>query len=192
MNLLILGTTTAAESPSYRGTLRAHPYHVDRLPDSHPVNQAFFWYCEEGGELGAVHNLARARDLVHLYAALWPPQRFEIIEVTAERAEPMVGSSFLGFDISSGFGDSLLASGLELVRLPLLDTFSPERKTFLLPLLEVVQRFFQPKLNELGLFPRFEDAEFYLHCLRSIGRVEPGLFEEQAIIYKIIGVWKVE
>jgi hypothetical protein len=108
MKLRILRSVSALDSNIYRGTDRITPYYVDGLPDDHPVNQAFFWYCDEGGELGVVHDLARARNLVELYRALETSQYFEIIQLVDWSEGDLDLEKLLGYDLSAGYNYSLL------------------------------------------------------------------------------------
>jgi hypothetical protein len=55
MNLLILSGYRAprtAAYPQYRDIYRAHPNYLDSVPREDEINQLFFWFLEEGGELG--------------------------------------------------------------------------------------------------------------------------------------------
>ena len=63
-SIRILGKNYPRNAPNYRGTDRVLPYHCDELPDEHEANKAFFWFIEEGGELGVVHDLSKAKWLV--------------------------------------------------------------------------------------------------------------------------------
>jgi hypothetical protein len=112
MNLLILNGARdprAAEYPQYRGTYRAHPTYVDSAASDDEVNQLFFWFLEEGSELGLVHDPAKAlRYASLLNESLDATQRFEVVEVTSGAALPQVGVEFLGFDLSAGSNNSLL------------------------------------------------------------------------------------
>ena len=119
MNLLILNgprDSRADKYPSYRGTYRAHPTYCDSLPSDHEINQLFFWFLDEGGESGVVHNLAKALRYVELLNQHPLPGYgpFEVVEVTDRDAPAQAGGRLLGFDLSSGYNNSLLSSQLEL------------------------------------------------------------------------------
>lgn len=51
------------------GNKRTHPHHCDQLPDSHKINQLFFWFLEEGGELGVLRNVDKALRFAELARA---------------------------------------------------------------------------------------------------------------------------
>ena len=129
MNLLILGKTRHPEyvSLSYRGTSRFNPCYCEGLPEDHPANRAFFWFVDEGGELGVVHDLAKARNLVALYKALDPPQSFEIVEAIVGDEPPALSGEFLGFDLSCGFNNSLITTRLRVFKSP---ADMPEDRSF--------------------------------------------------------------
>lgn len=189
MNLLILGGKASGYSegnPSYRGTYRAHPYYCDQFPESHEVNQVFLWFIEEGGELGVVHDMEKARNLVELYRKCTGEQ-FEVVEVTTERDPPFVGTDFLGFDLSCGFNNSLLWWGLDLQRQ---GHQMKDNERVLNPLLRLVEEFFRPKLNSNGLFADCDTAAFCLECMTALQKIRPGLFEGNGE-YEVVGVYKL-
>src|SRR5215472_4294200 len=113
MNFLILNgprCPRAAAYPHYRGTYRAHPTCCEGLPEDSEINKLFFWFLEEGGELGVVHDLSKALRYVELLNAYPLPgySHFEVVEVTGGDEAPQVGGELLGFDVSSGYNNSLL------------------------------------------------------------------------------------
>lgn len=190
MNFRILGQTTKGQPINYRGESRATPYYCEELGNSHRVNQLFFWYCDEGGEDGIVHNLKKALELVTAYAQLDPPQIFEIIEITKNSNQATTKSEFLGFDLSSG-GYSLLGWGLNFVFVQPHDISNDAKLVMILPLLQLIHNHFQPKLNVNALFNDYEAAKFCLDCMMALQQIRPGLWENEEINFEVIGVWKV-
>jgi len=71
------------------------------------------WFLEEGGELGVVRDLSNALRFAELWnTRLKPEDRFEVVEVVDGDANPKGNGYFLGFDLSSGYNNSLLSWGL--------------------------------------------------------------------------------
>ncbi len=188
MDILILGFGTPRVSQTYRGTDRVTPYYVDSLSEDHQVNQCFLWYCEEGGELGVVHNFTRAKELVLAYHELRPPQHFEIVEV-AKNGDHQSSGEFLGFDLSAGYNDSLLSWGLEIGNARSSDSIRDDRYLLIQPLLHLIQEFFQKKLNSNGLFDNYEDASFCLDCMMALQGVYPSLWENEDVKFEVVGLW---
>lgn len=175
MNLLLLNgkrDTRTDYNSRYRGTYRAHPTHCDALPDDHEINRLFFWFLEEGGELGIVGNIAKALRFVELWnSRLNKKDQFEVVEATDGRAHPQSGGEFIGFDLSAGYNNSLLASGM---RLPssVSALGEPIRE-----LLDLASQHFAPQLNGQGLFQTFEVACFCLRSMIALQDLSPNLFE---------------
>lgn len=192
MNLRILGRATRADSVRYRGTDRTTPYYDDNVPIDHPANQAFFWYANsEDGEIGIVHDLARAQELVDIYKRLTPPQFFEIVEETLDAQPPFIGKTRLGYDISTVDGISLLSSGLDIDRTDI--ELAPDDTYWtLLPLLTLIKVHFQPLLNSNGLFDTYTDAELCLNSMMALQRFRPGLWENENVVFRVVCVWSVE
>ena len=191
MKLRILEDVTKNKNSMYRGTDRTAPFYNDKLDENHKVNQAFLWYCAEGGEFGIVSDLTKAEDLVNLYYQLTPPQYFEVVELTEKNQPPVTKGVFLGFDLSAGFNYSLLSWKLEFDQY--IPAGLPENDLFftLKPLLYLIKDFFQPKLNENGLFNDYDTAAFCLECMMTLQKLRPGLWENEDIEFEIVGLWKV-
>jgi len=175
MNLLILNGTRdqhPGNNPLYRGTYRSHPTHCAEVPDDSEINQLFFWFLEEGGELGVVRNLSRALKFAKLWNARLPENsRFEVVEVTDENAHAQSHGDLIGFDLSSGYNNSFLFSGLKQfagvnqVRAPIRE------------LLDLLSRHYAPQLNGQGLFQTFELASLCLRSMIALQDLSPNLFE---------------
>jgi hypothetical protein len=175
VNLLILDGPRdhrPGNNPLYRGTYRAHPTHCDELPDDSEANRLFFWFLEEGGELGVVRDASKALRFAELWNERLPQKdRFEVVEVTDGSACPRSTGKFIGFDLSSGCNNSLLVSGL---RQSLGVSQLPEP---ILEMWDLVARHYAPQLNGQGLFQTSEVASLCLRSMVALQDLCPNLFE---------------
>jgi hypothetical protein len=174
MKLLILDgpRDPRCKCPNYRGTYRAHPTFCDALPENDEINRLFFWFLEVGGELGVVDDLDKALR----FAALWNNQtarqgHFEVVEVTAGTAVPESGGKFLGYDLSAGYNNSLLRSGLKSGTRPGTVSDSVWRAW------ESAQASFAHELNDACLFQTYQRADDCLEAMAKIQDASPGFFE---------------
>ena len=141
--------------------------------------------------MGIVSNLQRAKQIVHVYAELDPPQELEVVELTRGTAKAENETAdFLGYDLSNGV-ISLLDAGLKLpesTNLPLDDLF-----TTLQPLFRMVEQCFRPRLNKNGLFDDYSDAQMCLQAMKALNKLYPGAYEHEDTMrtFEIIGVWHV-
>jgi hypothetical protein len=195
VDLLILKKSLSADrdaAAGYRGTERTHPMHFRNLPDTHVANQLFFWFLEEGGERGVVHDLKRAKKLVELLNLFGESVFFEIVQVGTERAATPGKGGFLGFDVSAGFNNSIIR------RFVLREPGDPVAKTAsaddlaLCELSTLHRRFFTQKLNDHRLFQHYEDADFCLRAARALNTLRPGWIESTDLMeYAVTSVSKV-
>jgi hypothetical protein len=188
MNLLILNgprNPRAAKYSTYRGTYRAHPTYCDSVPRQHELNKFFYWFLEEGGELGVVHNVGNALQYAKLLNQVSSIKYgcFEVIEVTNGNASPEVGNRLLGFDLSSHFNDSLLWWQLE-----------PQPSVRSVPPLiqeatDSICTTYRPKLNSSGLFQTADIASGCLEAMNAVQRLYP-VYEGEDISedYQIVGI----
>jgi hypothetical protein len=198
VKLLIAGTDPAAFTgtphPMYRGTQRSWPQYQDQFPEEHEVNQAFLWYIREEYNLDFLEDLERARALVSAYKR-YTGQDFDLLEVTVGEEPPELGHNLLGFDISVGW-ESLLSNGLHLCRD--YDDTEPlyaELASFLRnlqPLLCLVERYFQPHLNDNVLFDDYATAKYCLDCVRSLESFMEDLFLDFDHEFQVLGLYKLE
>lgn len=174
MNVLILNgprDPRTPYNPLYRGTYRSHPTHCDELPDNHEINRLFFWFIEEGGELGVVQDLPKAQRLAELWnARLNEPEHFEVVEATNGDTAAFLDKALIGFDLSAGYNNSLLVGGLTQT-LPI-DLPEPIRDRW-----NLTKRQYAPQLNSSGLFETFETATLCLGSLIALQELSPNLFE---------------
>ena len=189
MNLLILGPTTGhSNNPAYRGADRAVPSYCDALPEDHEINRLFYWYLEEGGEYGLVHDFAKARR----FAELWDQQpggdRYEVVEVTEGNGASVGGGKFLGFDMSAGYGNSFLGGGV----LSMVPTQARGPGDPLSTLHELLIAHFAPRLNSNALFTTYDDAEFCLRVIRALNNLWPNSFEGTDLSeFHVVGLYKL-
>jgi hypothetical protein len=208
MKILILNgprTPRVALHPHYRGTDRAHPTYCDALPENHEVNKHFFWFLEEGGESGVVHDLTKAwryAELLNSHLTAFSPAftHFEIVEVCDGGESSQGQSQFLGFDLSAGYNNSLLSWGLDTkakAALSVAQTEDASRvRIFPGPILELynlLHRFYAPQLNQNGLFQTSEVASQCLRSMDALQQQAPNLYEGNDIRanYNVVGVYLV-
>jgi hypothetical protein len=188
-NLLILDGPrypSRRPNPVYRGTCRAVPRYFDNLPVDHEANELFLWFVEEGGELGVVHDHQKAIRLRNACNAQLPPGSFELVEVVEGDAKPVFGGEFLGFDLSQGFNNSMLWSGLTQ-RVP----GEPELPVRVLA--NTVFRFFSRELNRNGLFATLETTAQCRKSLIALQAQEPNLLEGSPLEkFVAVGVFRLE
>jgi hypothetical protein len=128
--------------------------------------------------------LSNAKKLVNCYRKISRTEKFEIVEIVKPGEVPEVGRRFLGYDLSSGFGNSLLCWNLEFKKQPIAGPIEI--------LLKLCSRFFQPCLNENMLFDDVEKASFCLKCFLSLQELQPGLFEiNKNSNFTVVGVYFV-
>lgn len=180
MNLLILNGARdprAAKFPQYRGTYRAHPTFLDSAARDDEVNQLFFWFLEEGGELGMVHDPVKAlRYAALLNERLDGMSRFEVVEAAKGDAVPQAGVEFLGFDLSAGCNNSLLWWwGPEP---PMARGALPEA---IRELGNLIHRYYGPRLNKHGLFQELQIASECLRSMDALQQLSPNLYEGESL-----------
>lgn len=176
MNLLILNgsrESRTAEYFQYRGTYRQHPTYLGSARRDDEINQLFFWFLEEGGELGLVHNPVKAlRYAALLNEHLEATSRFEVVEVTKGDGVPQAGTEFLGFGLSAGYNNSLLA------------WWGPEPRSTsdVLPgtireLGNLIYRYYGPRRNKHGLFQELQITSECLQSMDALQQLSPNLYE---------------
>ena len=135
--------------------------------------------------MGVVHNLIKASRLATLWNRQSLGKRFEVIEVVDGNAHPENGDATLfGFDLSTGYNNSLLRWGLRL---------SASANTLPQPILDIVDllcRHYAPQLNAQGLFQSCEIASLCLRSMTAIQHFSPNLFEGSDLSeFKVVGVY---
>jgi len=185
---LIFGINMIDGYDHYKGTYRTSPYYVDELPEDSEANQIFLWYIGTGDELEFINDIDKAKKIVEVYKNLTPPQIFEVVRVLEVNESPPENEEFLGFDLSCGYFYSLLSWGLDI-------ELEGEEEDRLLkqisPLMDLVKKHFKPLLNKNSLFDDSETAKFCLECLMALQDIVPGLFENEEVIFEVIGLSKV-
>jgi hypothetical protein len=185
---LILGTNIVEGYDQYKGTYRTSPYYVEEFPEESEINQLFLWYIGTDEELEIISDIEKAKKIVELYKNLTPPQIFDVVRVL-EVNEPLPeNEEFLGYDLSCGYYSSLLSWGLDI------DNEGEEEDRLLKqisPLISLVKKHFKPLLNKNSLFDDSETAKFCLECLMALQDIVPGIFENEEVIFEVIGLSKV-
>ncbi len=185
---LILGTNVIDGYDHYKGTYRTSPYYVEKLPEDSEINQLFLFYIGSDDELEIISDIDKAKKIVALYKDLSPPQIFEVVRVLEVDETPPGSEEFLGHDISCGYYRSLLSWGLDI------ENEGEEEDRLLkqiLPLISLVEKHFKPLLNKNCLFDDSETAKFCLECLMALQDIVPGIFENEEMIFEVIGLSKV-
>jgi hypothetical protein len=185
---LILGTNIVEGYANYRGTYRTVPNYVNNQSEDSIVNKHFMWYLNEGDQLGIIKNLEKAKKMVGLYEKLNPPQKFEIVRILEDKEKQKNGEEFLGFDISSNYGYSLLSWNLDI---GLKNYQNDEILQKIRPLVNLVREYFKPKLNRYSLFNDIDTAQFCLDCMMSLQKIRPGFWENEEVRFEIIGLSRI-
>jgi hypothetical protein len=111
-----------------------------------------------------------------------------VVRILEVNELPPENEEFLGFDLSCGCGCSLLSWGLDI------DKEKEDEERLLKqisPLIRVVKKHFKPLLNKNSLFDDSETANFCLECLMALQDIVPGIFENEEMIFEVIGLSKV-
>ena len=161
------------------------PSYFDAQPETSQANQLFLWFIEEGGELGVVHEEKKAQELCAFCNSQSAIGSYELVEVTEDDDLPILGGKLLGFDISQGFNNSLLWSGLK-TNVPS-DAELPVRI-----LANALFRLFSEKLNECGLFPDIEIARQCRRSMIALQNLEPNFIEGDGLEkFLVVGIYLV-
>ena len=146
------------------------PRHFDLLPEDHEANVLFGWFIEEGGELGIVHNEAKARKLCELCNVYAPNECYEVLEAVDGDQPPRLGGEFLGYDISQGLNNSLLWSGLNT-------KIVNEYDDPVYILANTIYMLFGAQLNNRGLFSGIDMATHCRQSLIALRALKPNFIE---------------
>ncbi len=184
MGLLILdGPRSEYEiNGQYLGTARWEPTHIEK-PEAGEVNNLWNWYIYSITEDGTLRlsDLDKAKNLVNEYRK-WG-EEYQIIEVASFANELQIGQ-FIGYDLSYGVGLSLLSWGLTFYNR--LEKDPKKDKTR--PITLLIERYFQPLLNDNGLFNDLETVKFLHEVLCAFQQFEPNAFESHLEEFKPIAL----
>ncbi len=189
MKMLVLGKSMTEHQlgGKYFGTYRIEPTYIEEAGPTSSVNELWRWYVNQIGDGGALSesHLEKARELIREYAKLG--KDFQLIELAPDAHALCVGR-FIGFDVSLHSGYSPLSWGL---------TFHPRtaehfNRGLPKPITLLIERYFQPKLNEYGLFQEFETATFLLDVIRALDEFSPGWFESYLDEFEVVAVGIIE
>jgi hypothetical protein len=161
-----------SHNPRYRGTYRSHPTYIDHFSADHPVNVYFSWFLREGGELGIVRDLSRAKEYVKILNSIGSDRNcFEVVQALELGETQMVPGDALGYDLSCAFNNSLLHYELQYnLRDHRLSRYEAEA-------LDSLSKDFAPYLNRNGLFERADLASQCLESIRALKERNQDLFE---------------
>ena len=185
MKFLALKEPVIYGNPTYRGTERIDPYYVSSLDIEHPVNQAFLRYASRVG-IYDLDDIDELQNVIKLYDQLIPPEHYEFVEITEADESPKICTNLLGFDLVHLFHQSLLSSGMHFSEKHPRTT---DLDKLAYPLLCLIESFFQPQLNNFGLFTTLHDAEFCLECMMAVQALRPNLWEAEEDRFRVVGIW---
>lgn len=182
MKIVILSEKSLGAS-NYRGVNRKSPYFVADLSEDHPANQLFLWYTSRYPN-GYVEDVSKARKLVHEYKALTPPQEFSLFELTYDDEAPIGKGTLVGYDIVA-YHNSVLSNGMNL--------YLSEGKHPSSSIICLIGKYFEPKLNSVGLFNDYELALFCYECMQSLQDMNPdvSLWEMNHMRYRVVGLYTI-
>lgn len=192
MLLRLLGPAfdKSADGRDYRGVDREPIPYIDVAEDP-AAGEIFDRYIELRDEHGDLHDIEFCRRAVEVYRHLNPPRELEVIEVTVGKEPPsMASSEFLGFDVTCARHISLLP---RIVRLDVLamGVADDDPVLKLAPLIELIRRYFVPRLNQNGLFDEYDTAAFYLDTIMATQKFRPNLWEGDDCRFEVLGIWHV-
>ena len=161
------------------------PAHFDNLPEEHDANVLFYWFLDEGGELGIVHDEEKARRLRDLSNEYSSDQSYEVVEAVEGDSKPIHSGEFLGYDISQAMNSSLLLWGLPA-------SVPEEQGVPVRVLANIVFGAFSEKLNGDGLFSDIEIATRCRSALIALQALEPNLLEGDSLEkFKVVGLFRI-
>ena len=167
----------------YMGTDRGWPAPVPHLGRDARVNQLWDWYVGYEGDCppASPDNRALAKELLQEYGKL--DMFYQLLELAPDAAALEEGR-FIGYDVSfRGVGDSLLSWGLTFHR-----RVGDEDEGIPRAITLLVERYFQPRVNECGLFDDRDTAVFFLEVARAMDRIEPGYLESRLDEYQVVAI----
>jgi hypothetical protein len=117
----------------------------------------------------------------------FPAQHFEVVEFTRGAEVSESGGQFAGFDLSNG-GLSLLCWGFLTESDHVGEVPEP-----IVALSLLLARFFEPQLNENGLFQTIDSASFCLRAMSALQNLHHGLYESERETdlheYEVMGIY---
>jgi hypothetical protein len=180
MDYAILKELSINQEENYRGLERLTPINFYE-PN---LFELYEWYSSEVGA-GYIHNQQKAVALIKEYKKYG--QNFELLRICQEYDKS--DNEFLGIDVASCGGYSMLKSGL----LSWINNLTSKEIT---GIIDVIVRYFKPKLNDNLLFFNKEDANLFAKVTNEIGNiklidkkeygfVEPGYYYYPQYLYLV-------
>jgi hypothetical protein len=120
-----------------------------------------------------VRNVAKALRFAELSNAHLKEKRdrFEVVEVTNENTHCESNGTFIGYDLSAGYNNSLLSWGIKSI------AGGNRVAEPIEELYDLVSRHYAPQLNGQGLFQTCEVASLCLRAMTALQDLSPNLFE---------------
>lgn len=175
----VLGQPLRGLPGAYRGSDRDIPIVVDALGASHPANRALLHTLEDHDVSSRIQDFEAARTLAVQYST---PETgvFEVVEITSEGEEPMVGRDLLGFDVAFEGGLTSLIASLLLFDDAAARPATEDSSNVAL------RHAFSDRLNHNRLFSSREDARSFLSAA-----IELGPWEGPDVMWAISAIWAV-
>jgi hypothetical protein len=145
---------------SYKGLEQDDPVRIEKDPK---ILELWNWFVNERGDEVFIHNKDKAFDLIHEYKKYGI--NYDLVSVSNN---PIIGikDEFLGIDVASKGGYSMLYSGL----LFWVKELNSEKRT---GIIETIIRYFRPRLNLNLLFGDGEDACLFAKVVNEIASLNP-------------------
>jgi hypothetical protein len=166
MDYLILGRPFSYSKNTYRGVNRTTPQYIDD-PD---ITRYWEWYTDEFGDAEYLQDKDKeqATKLIELYKM--HDLKYELVRI-ANDIEENNYEEFLGIDIATKGGDSILDRGL-----PKKD-YSKGKSNLLDGITELLYCHFRSKLNKYFLLHSKADANLFAKVVKEMQIIVPGYFE---------------
>jgi hypothetical protein len=170
---------------------RKTPTWNNSLPSDHEFNSSYLEYIDAIDlDSNTITNLQNARKTLDVIRKFHFGDDFEIVEFTLGKDQPEIETAiFIGFDVGYGFANSLLFPSLEMFGKAYDEKIHRKEYLIILPFLTLMKAYFQPKVNQHYLFQDYETAKLYLDNIISIQKIYPQLWENEHILFDVIGVW---
>lgn len=157
MNFAILERPSVEHEEQYRGLERYGP---EPPEEDSPLMPLWIWYSV--GPEDYIHDEQKAVEFINRYNKA--NKTYELVRIE-KNLEARGSDQFLGVDVAAFGGHSLLKSGL----LFWCHNLKPDLRR---PLVDLVCRYFRPRLNHCLLFQQKEDADLFARVVRDIESVD--------------------
>ncbi|HYD18226.1 MAG TPA: hypothetical protein VEF76_07090 [Patescibacteria group bacterium] len=154
-------------SGNYRGVHRLGPSYNELADETEAWNRAWHEYVYKYGEMIPEKN--EAITLFEIFRSRDP--NFELVGI--EKATSEAGTGVIGYDVASNCWHSMLSWQ------PPISWSVIQKQSKLGPLFSLIEKYFVPKLNNVGLFSIFDVAEHFCEVIKTVERLEPGTWPDE-------------